>query len=162
MDTLLAYTDRYRAVIGEDLDPGPVVVVGRAEGDGSTDFGAPGPPKDWDGEQPTDAMLTALRRCWSYLDTVVASSPTELRKGPRGGGRDRDPMVDHVREAERHYAPKLGVRIPPRTPWAEQRQLIIETLEARPAGTGWPATYSIRRVAWHVLDHAWEMEDRRP
>jgi len=26
----------------------------------------------------------------------------------------------------------------------------------------WPARYAIRRTAWHVLDHAWEIEDRSP
>jgi hypothetical protein len=24
----------------------------------------------------------------------------------------------------------------------------------------WPPRYFVRRVAWHVLDHAWEIEDR--
>jgi len=24
----------------------------------------------------------------------------------------------------------------------------------------WPARYYVRRAAWHVLDHAWEIEDR--
>jgi hypothetical protein len=27
-------------------------------------------------------------------------------------------------------------------------------------GVIWPARYFGRRVAWHVLDHAWEIEDR--
>jgi hypothetical protein len=25
---------------------------------------------------------------------------------------------------------------------------------------GWPQPYAARRIAWHVLDHAWEIEDR--
>lgn len=25
---------------------------------------------------------------------------------------------------------------------------------------GWPARYAARRIAWHALDHAWEIEDR--
>ena len=25
---------------------------------------------------------------------------------------------------------------------------------------GWPQRYAARRIAWHVLDHAWEIEDR--
>jgi hypothetical protein len=29
------------------------------------------------------------------------------------------------------------------------------------AEKGWPARYAARRIAWHALDHAWEMEDRR-
>jgi hypothetical protein len=28
------------------------------------------------------------------------------------------------------------------------------------AGRRWPPRYAARRIAWHVLDHAWEIEDR--
>ena len=28
------------------------------------------------------------------------------------------------------------------------------------AGRTWTARYAARRIAWHALDHAWEMEDR--
>jgi hypothetical protein len=27
-------------------------------------------------------------------------------------------------------------------------------------GGGWPPRYASRRLIWHVLDHAWEIEDR--
>jgi hypothetical protein len=27
-------------------------------------------------------------------------------------------------------------------------------------GVRWTPRYSVRRVAWHALDHAWEIEDR--
>jgi hypothetical protein len=27
-------------------------------------------------------------------------------------------------------------------------------------GVRWTARYYVRRSAWHVLDHAWEIEDR--
>jgi hypothetical protein len=26
----------------------------------------------------------------------------------------------------------------------------------------WEPRYAVRRSAWHALDHAWEIEDRRP
>jgi hypothetical protein len=29
-------------------------------------------------------------------------------------------------------------------------------------GKRWSPRYFVRRVAWHVLDHAWELEDRLP
>ncbi|MDA0301655.1 MAG: hypothetical protein O2822_03935, partial [Chloroflexi bacterium] len=32
-------------------------------------------------------------------------------------------------------------------------------LQDAPA-TKWPIRYSARRIAWHVLDQAWEIEDR--
>ena len=25
---------------------------------------------------------------------------------------------------------------------------------------GWTTRYAARRIAWHVLEHAWEMQDR--
>ena len=28
------------------------------------------------------------------------------------------------------------------------------------AGKSWTVQFLIRRCAWHMLDHAWEMEDR--
>lgn len=86
--------------------------------------------------------------------------PPSLRKGPRGGGRDRDAIADHVREAERSYGRTIGVRVPPQTPWAEQRAAVLEALRAGAPGGSWPARYAVRRFAWHVLDHAWEIEDR--
>jgi len=113
----------------------------------------------------TDAELSRhvrlLQGAWAAFDDAVAGSAAQLRKGPRGGGRDRDAIVEHVREAERSYARSIGVRLPPRTPWAEQRTAIVDTLGSGPA-TAWPSRYFIRRAAWHVLDHAWEIEDKQP
>jgi hypothetical protein len=54
-----------------------------------------------------------LRASWEMLEEVVATSQAELRKGPRGGGRDRDEIRRHVIEAERTYARKIGVRAKP-------------------------------------------------
>jgi hypothetical protein len=99
-----------------------------------------------------------LRHCWDAFDAAVAVATPQLAKGPRGGGRDRDAIVDHVREAERSYGRKVGVRVPPRTPWAEQRTALLEGLRA-PQGP-WLPGYAVRRIAWHVLDHAWEIEDK--
>ena len=114
------------------------------------------------------ALLTAA---WGYLDAVVAESPAELRKGPRGGGRDRDKMLDHVLEAEANYARKLDLRLKPpaRDDLAaiEEQRLAIATIIGAPSDgapireNGWTTRYAARRIAWHVLDHAWEMEDRR-
>ena len=44
------------------------------------------------------------------------------------------------------------------------RERLVELLTASPGTapppTGWPAPYALRRIAWHALDHAWEIEDR--
>jgi hypothetical protein len=29
-----------------------------------------------------------------------------------------------------------------------------------PVDRGWPQRYAARRIAWHALDHAWEVQDR--
>jgi hypothetical protein len=100
----------------------------------------------------------------------VAGAPATLRKGPRGGGRDRDAVVDHVVGAEAAYARKIGIaRKPPagadREAVTALRQDVLEAVRARrfgspPRSKGWPGRYAVRRMAWHVLDHAWEIEDK--
>lgn len=164
IETLLDYAPRYRRVVGSRWTPGEITIVGRIPGDATTDFGAPHSIGTWDHEPLPDAdrraQVKLLQRAWDYFDDVFASAPAELRKGPRGGGRDRDKIADHVREAERAYASKAGVRVPPRTPWPEHRDLILTGLRSDAAEARWPFRYVLRRTAWHVLDHAWEIEDR--
>jgi hypothetical protein len=164
IDTLLDYADRYALVAGSSLVPGSLEVVGRVKGNKTTDFGAPNIVGPWDGEtlDPVEAArhIALLAACWRAFDAVVAAAPAQLRKGPRGGGRDRDAVVGHVREAERAYSSKLGGRVPPRTPWGEQRDVVMAALSTPSQPARWPVRYSIRRCAWHVLDHAWEIEDK--
>jgi hypothetical protein len=105
-----------------------------------------------------------LAACWQVLDDVASSAPPALRKGPRGGGRDRDDVVRHVVEAEHSYAAKLGIRRKELgdTPF---REAVLAALRAARSGepvvpTGWPPRAMTRRMAWHVLDHAWEIQDK--
>lgn len=171
LEALADYEDRYRIVVGDlGLPAVPTFdVVEVLPGSASTDFGAPEARSSVDDETADEAeaarLVTLLQRCWAAFDGVVAEAAPSLRKGPRGGGRDRDAIVEHVREAERNYSRKIGVRLPPRTPWQVQREAIAEAANAAlvsGAGTptNWPARYYVRRAAWHVLDHAWEIEDR--
>jgi hypothetical protein len=164
IEALLDYAPRYRPVAGTRWKPGEIEVIGRIKGDATTDFGAPHMVGEWDtntlSAADRRAQLRLLQRSWGYFDSVVPNAPASLRKGPRGGGRDRDKMVDHVREAERAYAPKYGIRVPPRTPTAEHRAIIVAGLQDDATDAKWPWPYVVRRMAWHVLDHAWEIEDR--
>lgn len=164
IDTLFDYADRYAVVAGPGFAPGLIEVVGHVVGNRTTDFGAPDARGQWDNEpfdaEEADRHVGLLEAAWCYFDTVVSVAPTELRKGPRGGGRDRDAIADHVREAERAYSAKIGVRIPPRTPWPDQRTSMAAALQSRSPSPAWPLRYAIRRCSWHVLDHAWEIEDK--
>ena len=164
LEALLDYRDRYAAVLSRPFNPAKLEVVGTVPGTATTDFGAPGVDTPWDAEvlstRDLKRQVAVLGDCWAYFDNVVESAPATLTKGPRGGGRDRDEIVAHVQEAERHYCSKLGTRVLPRTPWIEQRAAITEVLLAGSPGGAWPSRYSLRRLAWHVLDHAWEIEDK--
>lgn len=180
LEALAAYSPRYAAVAKEARMPFPsqsaedFEIVERVPGSATTDFGAPGEAVARDRQPITGkdaARLAALvRASWTVFDRVVAKAPASLRKGPRGGGRDRDVMVDHVLGAEVAYARKVGLRLaqPARGDTAAisaERSALAEALQTAagkkaPTEKGWPAPYAARRIAWHVLDHAWEMEDR--
>ena len=164
VEALDAYRGRYADAVGGTAPRGPLEVIGTLQGNRTTDFGAPDARGPWDDPPPTGAELRRQSRlledAWDFLDRVVAVAPEELRKGPRGGGRDRDAVVAHVIEAERAYCAKVGSRVPPRTPWAEQRAVVVAALGSGAAGGTWPVGYALRRLAWHVLDHAWEIEDK--
>ncbi len=169
---------RYRLVAqraGQDFAPGELVVVERLAGDAMTAWGVPSVLAAAD-SRPLDAPtaqrhVALLRAAWDLLEEAVATSPQELRKGPRGGGRDRDGVRRHVVEAERAYARKIGVRHPPfdaddRGALQALRDDIAAVLSQPSTGAplvdgGWSASYAVRRMAWHVVDHLWEIEDRR-
>jgi hypothetical protein len=104
-----------------------------------------------------ERMVALVEACWKYLDQVRARAPQELRKGPRGGGRDRDKMYDHVLGAELEYAKGIGLRLK-----APDRKALLESFGNPNREEKWPVRYAVRRTAWHALDHAWEMEDRIP
>jgi hypothetical protein len=176
LDALVAYAPRYaRAAARAGLKPPSVStadleVVEVVAGTAITDFGVPVVVTGAD-QRPLDAAgarrLTALLdAAWDELEAVVAGAPSALRKGPRGGGRDRDAIRAHVVEAERSYARKIGVRLTAGE-WRDgsfvlMRQRIREALrDAAPSvERAWPPRYFARRTAWHALDHAWEIEDR--
>ena len=149
-------------------------VVERLKGGVTTDFGAPEATARAEKEPTTAAeakrLAALVTGAWSVFDEVAAAAPAELRKGPRGGGRDRDKMISHVLDAEAAYARKLGIKFKPPpltdlTAIEEVREAIAAILATPSDGKplvpkGWTVRYAARRIAWHVLDHAWEMTDR--
>jgi hypothetical protein len=149
-------------------------ILERLPGTSTTDFGAPDVAFEADARPagPVEAQRLAslVRATWDALDAAAALAPAALRKGPRGGGRDRDAIVAHVASVEAAYGRRIGLRFPePAAGDAVAREAnraaILDVLR-RPsdgapiAGGRWPVRYAARRIAWHVLDHAWEIEDR--
>jgi hypothetical protein len=166
LEALADYAPRYARVarlarVDFPEDPTNFDVVERLQGNATTDFGAPGVAAKRESKPLTAAetkrMVSLVEACWKYLDQVRAKAPQELRKGPRGGGRDRDKMYDHVLGAELEYGKGVGVRLK-----EPDRAALLEGFRNPQPGAKWPAAYAMRRTAWHALDHAWEMEDRIP
>jgi hypothetical protein len=177
VEALLAYADRYAAVAKAAGRPLPsrleVDVVETLEGDAATAFGVPSQIAQRDRSAMTAAGATRradlVVAAWRTFDHVAAGAPAELRKGPRGGGRDTAKVIAHVVAADHGYTRELGVRIPAPDPAdrdavAALRAAMLEVLRRPSAGEPivkrWTTAYAARRIAWHALDHAWEIEDR--
>jgi len=181
LEALVRAAPRYAIVaatagfeLPEPLTADDLATIDSVEGGSTTDYGAPERVTPAD-ERPTDTMeadrlARLVEAAWTRLAEVVAIAPPGLRKGPRGGGRDRDKMVEHVLMAEHAYARNMGLRLAAPDP-ADQAS--VATLRSgmaailrepsdgsQIAGGKWTRRYAARRIAWHVLDHAWEIEDR--
>lgn len=163
LEALEAYRGRYAEVVKDARLKPPAAgfdVVERVDGNATTEFGAPAVPFAADQALPGAAeqrrLVAVLEAAWRKLDRVAAGAPAELRKGPRGGGRDRDAVVEHVDGAEEMYLRAIGGRAKGRD---AVRAAIVEAFTAGGGGK-WPLRYAARRITWHVLDHAWEIEDR--
>lgn len=177
LEALADYAGRYAPVAkkaGLSVDAG-FEVVEELTGNATTDFGAPAAFAAADAGPVSAAAAkraaALVEACWDTLTRVAARSPEELRKGPRGGGRDRDKMLHHVIDTEAAYGRKIGVKHKPpalddKAAIKAMRADLIAVLAAPSDGTppvpkGWPVAYAARRIGWHALDHAWEMQDRR-
>ena len=82
---------------------------------GGADFGAPTRvlERDYEPVSRQEAARTAAlaSAAWELFDEIVAGAPDSLRKGPRGGGRDRDAIVEHVVGAEQMFAQRVGIKL---------------------------------------------------
>lgn len=182
-ELLESYRERYRPVavtagLAEEFEAaGPLEVVEEKVGRGSTDFWAISFSPSSNETEPMDEAdlerkLGLLQACWAFFDDVVATVSEEMKKGPRGGGRDRLQIFRHtVRVESEDFAKKVGLRIP------EEGALEPDALRAyredyldamREYNLGdtkrmiktWNLPFLIRHSAFHTMDHAWEMQDK--
>lgn len=182
LQALVDYGQRYAAALSlEGLAFQPpaaasdLVVTDRLTGSDSADWGIPNAFFAFDSDPISSTDLehfqTLLTACWKAFDLAVRSAEGyELRKGPRGGGRDLQKIIAHVREVDDVYITQLGGQPDPGLDIWPARVFALDSLAAAthgafPAkgprgGKRWPPRYFVRRLAWHLLDHAWEIEDR--
>jgi hypothetical protein len=184
----MAYSSRYaRVLVGAEIefvvpaDESRLDVAERHVGNATTDYGAPAQMLDADRLTLDDGEFenqkSILRASWSAFDDAVERAEgRELRKGPRGGGRDLEGILSHMLDADQAYLGRLA--------WAHKgegeedllqeivltRRVILDALEVAVreglpergprGGILWTPRFFLRRLTWHVLDHAWEIEDR--
>lgn len=183
LETLASYRQRYRSVaelagmISEFDDAGPLAVVEDKVGTGSTDFwGISFSPCTAEQGPMDDAQLergiVLLQASWTLFDDVASRVSPLLRKGPRGGGRDRDRIIRHaIRTESEDFAKQVGLRIADEaalTPEGlrQHRRTYVEAMRAYNDGRvqrrmrSWTLPFLIRHSAFHMLDHAWEMQDK--
>jgi hypothetical protein len=186
LEALRAYGPKYAAILGGTrlgfIAPkslSQLVVVERLPGTATTDFGAPGVPPAGDSDRSCTAaelerFETILGAGWRAFDSVVKMARGKtLATGPRGGGRSLTGIIEHVIGADGGYLGGIGWKAP-KPAKAKQlaaiRAAILEAMRASatgqiPAqgprgGTRWTARYFVRRTAWHLLAHIWEIERR--
>ncbi len=188
LQALVDYAPRYAGAIRQaklkaprPASPADLTVVEDIAGNATTDYGVPGmaPARDGDALDAVELrrLEAILSASWQALERTAASAAGRpLRKGPRGGGRELEKIIEHVVDAHAAYLSTLGHQADPR---GEQPGLdYIAALRAAtheglalaidgrlPAvgprgGKRWSPRYFVRRAAWHILDHAWEIEDR--
>jgi hypothetical protein len=183
LEKLLSYVPRYAGVAeragmkGAFARARDVEVVERVPGSSSTDFwGIAHVPSEIEREvlSPADLerRLELLKASWAYFDDVADGISGELSPGPRSAGRSHDEIVRHVVVNEPgQFSRKVEVRTPREvvltaSGLATHRREYLDAMraynaEGKPART-WPIQFLVRRTAHHVMDHAWEMEDRDP
>jgi hypothetical protein len=183
LETLESYRERYRPVadlagMAREFDAaGLLEVVEDRVGPGSVDFWGisfsassteHGPLSDAE----FDRKIKLLQAAWAYFDGVAARVSPEMRKSPRGGGRDRNRIIRHtIRTKSEDFAKQVGLRIPEEAALSpdglrQHRTSYVAAMRAYNAGEverrmrSWTLPFLIRHSAFHTLDHAWEMEDK--
>jgi hypothetical protein len=188
LQSLYEHAPRYAGVLAETqlgfvppTSPSDLKIIERLKGNSTTDFGAPDVAPSLDSKPVDKSELqrfqAILQACWQAFDAASqAAYGKELRKGPRGGGRDLDKIAQHVIGADSGYLSRLGIKFQSAgesgspEEFVRLREVILDGLASAtrgelPArgprgGVLWTPRYYVRRAAWHVLDHVWEIEDR--
>ncbi len=180
LERLTAYQDRYRQAVGPLADPlgaavPPFTVLERVDGDVTTDFGAPGKVMSFDRRPLEDGeperLAAFLDACWDAFDAALAATPEAMRPVKPEVGRAPAAIRDHILGAQRAYLSWLVKPLPKLDPGrfdqveSDMRGIFRGAVRNLRPGLPFiherhPGPYAVRRECWHVLDHAWELEDR--
>src|ERR1035441_8698962 len=149
LEALASYAGRYTPVAGQAglsvPSPAAFHVVERVPGG------------------PAHGGLGDLRRGRRRVTGRAAQGPAGWRPGPGPADRPRDRRRDRLRAQAR-----VKLKQPAIDDIAAIEELrgasaavVGAPLDGSPVvPDGWTTRYAARRIAWHVLEHAWEMQDR--
>jgi hypothetical protein len=170
LEALAGCAPRYALIAAQADLPFPAEAAGaftvteRHRGSATADAGVPGIiPGDAEPTDPVTAQRLAL--------LLVSAWAAFYRAAGRTHGQRCERLTRHVLAADMLCARRLGVTGPRPSPRDLAGVVALrEAITARvgmapgrspvPAGYGgWPARYVTRRIAWHVLDHTWAVED---
>lgn len=188
IQSLIEYGPRYAEVVmlaGLEFTPptdrAAFTICERNLGNATTSFGAPDIQLKSDLEPLTEEeyhrSLKIIEASWAAFDlAVMRAQGKELRKGPRGGGRDLEKIITHTLQADGAYLKRLAQKFkfdfddPLEVQLDQVREAARLALRAGMdgeipekgprGGKVWPLRFYIRRAVWHTLDHVWEIEDR--
>jgi len=155
-------------------------VIEILEGGYATDLGGPRATPHFDlspmSEKEFSAYQELMMAIWRAFDTAVLSSDGKQLNPPiKGGLIDTYAVIDHLIQNDQSDLERLGATYRLRlysNPLDELRDIREAMLRAmtRAAfhkipsrellGEIWTVRSFIRKIAWHTLSHAWEIEDR--
>ena len=113
--------------------------------------------------------LRLMQAGWAFFDQVRSRVSADLQRGPRGGGRNRDQIVSHTLVSEVDMTKKLGVTTPREVLLTDEglqghREEVVDAVRAfhtrGEMARTWPLRYLVRHIAYHTVNHAWEMQDK--
>ena len=141
LQTLVDYGSRYAGIFRDQqlkfrvpTGTHELTVTEQHTGNATTDFGAPVIVLDADrasfNQVELERSRIILQACWLAFDAAVnQAAGQELRKGPRGGGRDLEKIIEHVLDADRSYLPRLAYKFK-KDPGIDRRARLDQTRQA--------------------------------
>ena len=155
-------------------------VVETLNGGMATDLGGPHLPPHADAAGVTEAdymrLQAVLMACWQAFDAAVASAEgRELAAPASGPNLLLEEVIVHVIKNDQSDLERLGWSHRYRSmpdPLDELREIREGTLRALTRAVFgqipsvaytaelWSTRFFVRKLAWHTLSHAWEIEER--
>jgi len=122
-----------------------------------------------------DRLQGLLSACWATFDDAYERVPASARAQKPEAGRSPSAIRHHLLDTDLMHRSAFGPAYRKPSPDEVDRlepvvratiltnlastPLDVEATPVRRYGFDWTPRFAVRRVAWHALDHAWQLED---